>query len=425
MSRIDDSYLFLIDSAPLKSQGSLSFLLREAQVITPVTYKCPLVVVKNLFKKTGEWLFPCLRNPPVIVATCLSGEILNLINRYGLQTVYQDSDPVKIENNPKEISDFSIRTSPSPSEAAWYRVDAKRIRNEIAQTLALLKLIHVLKQEDPDIRLAMTGQVLAKILSSRRLVEGMEVEIPTVNANGDPVLTSYIVNKRFDLWKGVPAYGLVDKTGEASPIILFRSTSFSPSGESSLASLTSNFHPKGPAWNIFATSRSQLKEWLLEHNHEGENPARLLGYSQGGAIVQYLAAYEPDLISKSSYSPSMTFDAPGISKEVVDTFNHLPVKPNLKVFINKGDIVPKLGFKIFGDVYEIDTFKNLSITESHSNLSLLEPSWAIYKVDNAKENKSSFRSAVSMMQQNCLPSVYSCALNCLMPCLGSISKVIL
>mgnify|MGYP000041213446 CR=1 FL=1 len=248
---------------------------------------------------------------------------------------------------------------------------------------------------DPQIRHAMAGQLLSQILASEDIPAGFKVVIPITDQAGNPTVATYTVDKKFDLWHGIPAYGLSSSHEAASPIILFRSTKSNLSETKVLASLLTNLHPKGVAWNTFKNCRQEVREWLEKETQSSGHLARAIGFSQGGALAKYFVTYDHDLFSKEGWAPSLTFGAPATSSSVKESYENLSAKPHLESYITRGDVVPKVGESLFGTVYQVTSTKDLPFPKSHSTLSLLDSSWSLHKVDVELENKSHIRDLVS------------------------------
>src|SRR5579872_3239785 len=97
----------------------------------------------------------------------------------------------------------------------------------------LLKTIYE-KIKEPESLLFVTAEILTKALAYRELKEGREIAIPVLDPQGKAYLAVYVVDKVFNLWHGMPAFGLIPKAkGSAAPILLFRGTDFSLSSPKS------------------------------------------------------------------------------------------------------------------------------------------------------------------------------------------------
>lgn len=284
---------------------------------------------------------------------------------------------------------------------AWYQKQSEQMVLARAQKL-LNSLFQTEKSNEPFMLLAKVGQVLTKVIASKDLSERLLFSIPIILKDGSLVQENFIIDRRFDLWKGIPGYGLIslEHPKEFPPLLLFRATNVSLRDEFAVASIATNFDPHGPSWSLFHHCKQQLVSWLREHTFNGKLPARICGYSQGGALAMYLATYAHNFISKHPYEPSLIFDCPGVCLESYYSFNRLQHPPNLQVFLTKGDVIPKFGLYLFGEVYEIAPNIPLTAKEAHYSLSLLQEKGAIYSVDLDEENNCTFRQMITHLRYN-------------------------
>lgn len=252
---------------------------------------------------------------------------------------------------------------------------------------------------DPDMRRLLSGEVLAKVIAYRELREGQTIPIPSLDSDGKPCRLTYRVDRRFNLWKDIPAFGLVPiDHPEAAPILLFRGTSFSLSSKGGPASIASNFDPAGSGWVPFQNNKQQLKEWLVASTKQTK--ARVIGNGLGGSIASYAAIAFADFINKKSTEPSYSFNPIGVKEELGLLWNDLPtsIRPKLEVYITQGDVIPKFGW-LFGNVYEVQVERRLYPMAAHRHLSFFRPHVKIFAVDVEKENQSKSRKMCQKWQK--------------------------
>lgn len=264
-------------------------------------------------------------------------------------------------------------------------------RKDLDITIALLKQISE-EIHSPELLLLISSEILAKVLAYRNLQQGDLIPIPTVKENKKISLVQYRVDRIFDLWKGMPAFGLIPEDKENTPpLLLFRGTSITLSDKASFASILSDFDPKGPGFSVFLRSRKQLRSWMQKAYAHGSK-VRALGYSLGGSFVQYLSIYDYDLLSHKPYVPSIAFNQPGINRELFTKWQEIPnaLKPTLLCFVVKGDMVSKLGV-LFGSVSQLSLPSPLSPVQAHTTLMFAQPSCLVDEIDLSSENNSTLR----------------------------------
>ncbi len=249
-------------------------------------------------------------------------------------------------------------------------------------TVQALKAIHQ-EGEDPQRRTLALVEMLTKVLAYRDLKKGEQLLIPTESGK----LILFEVDKLFNLWDGMPAFGLVPKDAkETAPILLYRGTDLSLLSQRGLASIISDFDTKGPGLSAFLHARKSIHNWLLKVSRSGVK-ARVMGYSLGGALAAYTLVYEHELINVSE--PSFACNSPGVSKRIFNKWNRLAVEqqPPYIVFVTRGDLVSKIGW-LFGEVNELSLGLNLYPIASHVVLVSGQPRYYQYAVDLSLENQT-------------------------------------
>ncbi|MCK4934680.1 MAG: hypothetical protein KAR79_03745 [Simkaniaceae bacterium] len=316
-----------------------------------------------------------------------------------------------IKNSYTNLQDFSknfMRYSSEKGLICKVTSDPKDL--EITNRL----LIDVFENvKNPLVCELITAEIIAKILAYRNLHKDDQVYIPTLNELGQTELKKYTVDKVFDLWNKVSAFGL---RGESSaPILIFRGTDLSLTTEGGRASMISDFDPIGPGKTLFDHAESNILEWLQEMC-QNTKKARLVGHSLGGAFVTYALLSTSKYISNKAHEISYAFNYPGVSLELSSKWDLIPEesRPNFKGFISRGDVISKLGF-LFGDIYELSINNRLSPILAHELLHFAQPSCYIQEVDVVKENLSSSRKNYSTIQKHTSSMIYHIGLKYLFP----------
>jgi hypothetical protein len=233
-----------------------------------------------------------------------------------------------------------------------------------------------------------TAEILTKVLAYRHLEQGDSVFLPFVQEDHNIELMEYRIDKIFDLWQGMPAFGLVpQKMKTAPPILLYRGTDFSLLSKRSWASILSDLDIAGPGLTAFLKARTHIHQWL-ERVAESGNKARVMGFSLGGALAIYTLIYEHELIAQKG---SVAFNPPGISHAILEEWEKIPQesKPHFTLFISKGDIIPKLG-KLIPYAYELSNQREMRPIDAHVRLMVGERQLHIWKINLDQENKARF-----------------------------------
>lgn len=291
---------------------------------------------------------------------------------------------------------------------SWNLFDPKFDLKSPEHISGLLKQVFVHTENNELLQLRV-AQILAKILignCSRRLQKGFEIEIPVVTSTNKRELVKYRIESKFDLGKGIPAFGFVDPQGIHAPLLIFRPTNLEVQYVDSIASLIANLNPKGAAYKEYTHSKLNIEKWLERVTNNGVNKARVLGFSQGGMLASYVLTYQSKWISSSIDRPSFILDGPGLSFEVSQDWNKLQKKPHVWTFVMRGDFIPKLGDQLIGKVFEIETREKLSAIESHLVVGSLAREWNIREVDRDQENRSEVRQSFGKVQQIATNQLY-------------------
>lgn len=287
-----------------------------------------------------------------------------------------------------------------PEFAENHRYDSKerpligkvtKAREDLLPTLGLLEEISWSTLSGPSLMLV-TAEILAKVLAYRNLELGDLIAIPCQTSSSKRDLVSYRIDHIFNLWSGMPAFGLLPMDeGKREALLLFRGTSVSLSNRASLASMLSDFDPKGPGLSVYFKARKELRTWM-QSAYENGRKTRAIGYSLGGAFVEYLSIFDFDLLTTNPLAPSVAFNQPGVSKTLLEKWDEIPesLKPAFLCFVVKGDVISKVG-SLFGAASQLSLPKALTPIQAHTNLMLAHPLCQIDDIDIIKENKSPLR----------------------------------
>lgn len=240
----------------------------------------------------------------------------------------------------------------------------------------------MLRDADPHFVEFAANELAAKALAYRDMKVGYEVAIP-VMVEGVLSLELFTVDEVFDLWLGMPAFGLLSKKKGVSSILLFRGTDLSLGSQRGWASLMSDLDFKGPGLHTFLRAQPKLREWLNAAKSQHRS-ARAIGFSLGGAFAAYTFIYENDLLAPTG---SVSFNAPGVSEKVVQDWMALSQsqQKGLINYINRGDSVSKVGI-LFGTVYQLSTTTQMKPFTAHTAVMSAQPQIVKMRVDVQKEN---------------------------------------
>jgi hypothetical protein len=210
----------------------------------------------------------------------------------------------------------------------------------------LLKILFAHQAKGEYLEIA-TAEVLSKVVAYRDLKKGDLITIP-VEQSGALTLELFRVDYLFDIWKGMPAFGLVPENEGLASILLFRGTDFSLLSQRGWASIMSDLDMAGPGLSSFRKAQGEIHSWLTSVKAQGKT-AKVMGFSLGGALAAYTFIYENQEIAESG---SITLCAPGVNDQVIEDWLLLSEKrrQGLVSYVNAGDIVSKVG-KLFGTVY--------------------------------------------------------------------------
>jgi hypothetical protein len=225
-------------------------------------------------------------------------------------------------------------------------------------------------------------ELLAKVLAYRDLKEGQLVNIPIAEGKHYSMV-AFTVDHVFNLWKGMPAFGLIPDKKGAPSILLFRGTDLALHSKRGWASVLSDIDVSGPGFSTFQRAQKEIHDWL--EKAAGENKkARAIGFSLGGSLAAYTFLYENPLLSEEG---SIAFNAPGVSESVLEEWNRLPehTRAQFAHYVNRGDIISKIGH-LLGPAFELSTDLALKPIAAHTVLMSSQPRFTLSAIDTAKEN---------------------------------------
>lgn len=252
---------------------------------------------------------------------------------------------------------------------------------DIVVTGCLLDEVHESLKDREQLSFT-THEILAKVLAYRSLKKGMHITF----SNSKEKLQTYVVDEVIDLWRGMPAFGLIpSKKNGIAPILLFRGTDLNLTTEKSWASVLSDLDPNGPGLSTFLGARTEIHNWLKKMK-ESYGPARAMGFSLGGVFVYYTLFYEGSLLHRSQ--PSVAFNPPGISEDLLAKWNGADPKlrPPIVTYVNQGDFVSQIGF-LLSPLWVASLNEEMGVITSHTMFISGQPSYELSKVDVPATNK--------------------------------------
>ncbi|MDP2816648.1 MAG: DUF2974 domain-containing protein, partial [Rectinemataceae bacterium] len=222
----------------------------------------------------------------------------------------------------------------------------------------------------------------------------------------------YRLDRVFNLWKNMRAFGLVPVESRFPPILLFRGTDFSLKSHSSHISIISNFDPAGPGFSIYLHARSSIKRWL-DRVALREKPI-VMGYSLGGALASYALLKDGEYFSQ--LESSYLFNHPGFSEEAFALWKGLDEKkkPRVHAFVSDGDVVSKYGY-LFDKTYGVKHTRALKPIKAHTLLLFLQPRVKTKLIDLDKENRCASRQLYSKLHKNTTNIFFNIGLKLFLP----------
>lgn len=321
---------------------------------------------------------------------------------------------------------------PEAASATWHNDApsllefARSYRNHFAQKQIICRVTN--KQEDVEASLALieslpryiknpehlmlaSDEILAKVVSYRRLKTGQPLKLPYLTDQGTIEYASYKVDTSFHLFNRMEAFALLNVDKEKGcPVILFRGTDFSIVREEGRRSILSDIDPKGPGHSQFEKLKKGLNLYL-EKVHATYGDIRLIGHSLGGSMLLYTLITHPQWLHKDPAFPSVAFNFPGVSKALLKKYEALAEgeKPAFKGFVCQGDVISKFGF-LLDPVYALNIGLELSPIRAHEELFFLNHHVMMQKVNLALENSSHARGQYSNLHKQASSFLYELGL---------------
>ncbi len=249
-----------------------------------------------------------------------------------------------------------------------------RVSHDFCDISYITCLMKTFTEDTPSSQFAL-AEMFTKALAYRDLHIGLKIAIPIAGQ-----LEMYRVDHVFDLWHKMPAFGLVPDRPHIPAILLFRGTDFSLWKERGWASLLSDLDFGGPGVSVFMQARPEIHRWL-QAVADQDKKAIVMGFSLGGVLAAYTLIYEHPLLSDQ---PSYSFNAPGISSEVLEEIPD-EIERRLISYVYRGDVVSKVG-KLFGKVMEVSTGDMMKPIQAHTILMSAQERFTLAEVDVHKEN---------------------------------------
>ncbi len=267
--------------------------------------------------------------------------------------------------------------------------------------------------KDRELNELVTCEIIGKVLAYRNLKEGQNFLIPSFDKDQKCHLINYRVDRVFDLWKSMIAFGLVPDDRSFPPILTFRGTDFSLITEGGRAAIINDLDPKGPGRTLFAFFQVEIHKWLKAQADLGEK-ARVIGHSLGGAFVVYTLIQGYDLLHKEA--TSYAFNFPGVNDDLKKIWENIPQerRPAFRGFVVRGDFISKFG-KLFGETYELSLDKKLSPVRAHELMIFAQQRVYQNKVAIEKENACASRKFYSKIQKKTGSFIYQVGLTQLFP----------
>lgn len=384
---------------PVVASGAALFLLEAAGVSQ---FRKPLT--EFMHKHASKVAMSAVKSFPLISLFWEQYALLELllqeIKHHSIQYVADQKAPTIQLETPKEIGAFFVQQSGQTWDTHQKNFD----KGSLADIQKLLNTIYE-TSDNPDIMQVRTGQVLTKVLAMgcwSKLEVGHKISIPAVNKNGEKQLVEYTLDRRFDLFQKIPAFGFVDAMGQHPALLLFRGTNPNTKHADAWPAIIANIHPKGPAWKLYESSKKEVTSWL-----ESQENSRVLGFSQGAALAGYFLADFPHLFSQNPSEPSLLYDGPGMPKKYINKWMSTKLKPSVSHFVQQGDIVPKTGHSILGDAYIVSLGDGrMPVIKAHKALSFLAPKLSYTLMDKKSEMKASTRQIFAVMHRISSKVVY-------------------
>lgn len=311
-------------------------------------------------------------------------EISALHSNYYKQKFYQPLYPIELKTFQNNSVNFQTFLTKHNYHSKLKPLIGQVTENSLDMEPVFDLLVRLSNEiENREHLILATDEILAKIVAYRQLQVGQKIPIPCTSSKGKVKLVIYKVDKIFSLL-GMPAFGLIPSKKKAPSIILFRGTDLSLSMKGT-SSILADLDLNGPGVIAYHATQDEIRSWIEEKNKKF-GKARAIGYSLGGALVEYCALFDGDLLSKDERFPSTAFNQPGVSQDYAFKWNSLKSKPLLTGYIVEGDLVSIVG-KLIGKVSELTLDRPLEPLDAHVTLMSLQNRLYQYQIDVTLKNE--------------------------------------
>lgn len=337
-----------------------------------------LLAATTLFAEKGQT--PLSNDTISSKKTSREAFLANQRKHYYQERYYQPLEPLVLEtyqNHSLEIQNFLAKhkhQSPHKPLIGIVTRDPEDLQHVNQLLVRIQKEV-----TDPRHLRFLVDEILAKVVAYRELQIGQTIPVPLITSKGKSKLIVYRVDTIFHLL-GMPAFGLVPLIKKGAPILLFRGTDLSNSMKG-YSSILADLDLSGPGLMAYYSAQQTIRQWLTKV--EKNRPrARAIGYSLGGALVQYACILDKDLLSHSEKYPSVAFNQPGVSEDLAFKWNTFKKKqkPVLKGFITEGDVVSSVG-KLIGNVTAMTLDYLLEPLSAHTTLMSAQQRIYTYELD--------------------------------------------
>lgn len=242
--------------------------------------------------------------------------------------------------NPDFSLPFNVTSLPqvnSPLHPAIFSTLFKELRKDPTEREQLKQNLHELGKHNEVIDLRpLTGDTepfnLQTIRSLEQLARGYAyhaVHEDQISIPIDGKMILYTVEE-IPLLFGMTAYGLKPKNLDEPPILLFRGTSFYPSGRGAFATLIADIDPLSPGTLLHKIFCKKINRWLTFANQTYSKKPYVTGHSLAGGLASLTSIKFPHLVQKYCF----THGSVGLSFLAKRKFNRLEKEGNAPKIFN-------------------------------------------------------------------------------------------
>ncbi len=180
------------------------------------------------------------------------------------------------------------------------------------------------------------------------------------------------------------AYGLVPKTGKASPLLLFKGTTY-PADSGFYLSLLTDINPCGAVGSFAFQNfgKKKIDSWLAKQT-QIHGKAEVIGASLGGALSLQTAAAFPKYVQSVH-----AFNSPAITFKEVAVWEKNTEKPEVHVYLQEGDPISTFVGRCFAPDWNIHRVfaPDISSAQVHAATFTAHPEVFIIPEETALVNK--------------------------------------